>query len=104
MKFAWCAAIGIALGCLILPAVSHATTADGLSAALTAVPYKIVYETWQDDNWELFVVDADGSDPTNLTNTPDAHELYPHASPDGGMVCFVCDEGVERRKSVTSTS
>lgn len=98
MKSAWCATIGIAMSCLILLGASRAMTADELSAALTALPCKIVYETWQDDNWELFVVDADGTDPTNLTNTPDAHELYPHASPDGAMVCFVCDEGAGAKK------
>ena len=39
------------------------------------------------------MVDADGSNPVNLTRTPDLNELYPHVSPDGAKICFVADEG-----------
>ncbi|MBC8874221.1 MAG: PD40 domain-containing protein [Planctomycetes bacterium] len=60
---------------------------------LKHVPNKIVYETYRENNWELFLVNADGSDPVNLTNTTDVDELYPHASPDGSKICFVADEG-----------
>ncbi|MHB8969911.1 MAG: TolB family protein [Pirellulaceae bacterium] len=67
--------------------------AEELSQVLQQVPTKIVYETWQDNNWELFTVRADGSEMTNLTKTPDLHELYPHVSPDGRLISFVCDEG-----------
>lgn len=62
-------------------------------AELKNVPHKIIYETFRDHNWELFVVNADGSEPMNLTKTPDFNELYPHVSPDGAKVCFVADEG-----------
>ena len=64
-----------------------------LRAELKKLPFKIIYETWQDTNWELFLVNPDGSDPVNLTKTPNLNELYPHASPDGSKVCFVADEG-----------
>jgi len=62
------------------------------AATLKDIPCRIVYETFRDGNWELFSVRADGSDPVNLTRTPDANELYPHVSPDGKKVCFVVDE------------
>lgn len=69
---------------------------------LKQVPYRIVCETYRDGNWELFMVKADGSDPVNLTRTPDIDELYPHVSPDGTKVCFVMDqgEGVAKVRSV----
>ena len=70
-----------------------ATAAQELSDELSGVPYKIVYETWQDNNWELFLISADGFDVVNLTQSPDANELYPHVSPDGTKICFVSDEG-----------
>jgi len=54
---------------------------------------KIIYETYRNNNWELYVVNADGSNPINLTKTPNKNELYPHVSPDGSKVCFVSDEG-----------
>ena len=60
---------------------------------LKNIPDRLVYETYVDHNWEVFSVKADGSDPINLTKTPNVHELYPHVSPDGTKVCFVVDEG-----------
>ena len=65
---------------------------------LKSIPYRIVYETFVDNNWELFSVKADGSDPVNLTRTPEVNELYPHVSPDGTKICFVVDEGSPRPK------
>jgi Tol biopolymer transport system component len=62
-----------------------------------SIPYKIVYESLRQTNgktnWELILINADGSNPVNLTKTPDVNEIYPHASPDGTKVCF---EGEER--------
>ncbi|KPK43886.1 MAG: hypothetical protein AMJ65_04545, partial [Phycisphaerae bacterium SG8_4] len=63
---------------------------------------KIVYETFRQtngkENWELYLINADGSNPVNLTNTPDCDEMYPHASPDGTKICCVADEMVRGRK------
>jgi Tol biopolymer transport system component len=70
-----------------------AAGADDLAKELKSVPYKIVYETFRDDNWELFMVQADGSQPVNLTHSPDVNELYPHVSPDGKKLSFVVDSG-----------
>ena len=64
-----------------------------LRAEFKKIPYKIVYETWRDNNWEIFLINADGSNPVNLTKTPDSNELYPHVSPDGTKICFSVDEG-----------
>lgn len=65
-------------------------------------PSRLVYETYRDNNFELFLMNADGSNPVNLTKTPDVDEMYPHASPDGTKICFVADEGKgdTRRRSV----
>jgi Tol biopolymer transport system component len=68
---------------------------------LAAVPYRIVYESLQDtdgdSNWEILLVNADGSNRVNLTNTPAINEHYPHASPDGTKILFVAIEGEGRR-------
>jgi len=69
-----------------------------LRKELKALPFKIVFETRREGNWELFTVKADGSNPVNLTRTPDINELYPHVSPDGKRVCFVVDEGEGGKK------
>ena len=69
---------------------------------LSRIPYKILFETYRRTegrfNWELLQIDADGSNPINLTQTPNLDEMYPHASPDGKKICFVVDEGTGRRK------
>ncbi|MGA2063817.1 MAG: hypothetical protein ABSG86_02560 [Thermoguttaceae bacterium] len=74
-------------------AAAGADPAGDLKQELRSVPYQIVYETWRGDNWELFQVGADGSNPVNLTNTPRVNEMYPHVSPDGTRISFVVDEG-----------
>jgi Tol biopolymer transport system component len=65
------------------------------------VPFRIVYESLREidgeSNWELLMVDADGSNRVNLTNTPEVDEHYPHASPDGTRILFVAVEGEGRR-------
>jgi Tol biopolymer transport system component len=77
----------------VLLSPSQELRAGDLIKELQEVPHRIVYETYRDDNWELLVVNADGSNPVNLTQTPNVDELYPHVSSDGTKICFVADEG-----------
>ncbi|MHC4436909.1 MAG: TolB family protein, partial [Planctomycetota bacterium] len=69
---------------------------------LGEIPYKIIFETYRStngrSNWELFRMNADGSNQVNLTQTPDLDEMYPHVSPDGTKISFVVDEGRRRDK------
>jgi len=66
------------------------------------IPYKIVYESLRKtdgkENWELIMINADGSDSVNLTKTADVSELYPHVSPDATKVCFEGEEGAGDKK------
>src|SRR5258707_12576220 len=68
---------------------------------LSTLPFKIAYETYVNDNWEIFVMNADGSNPVNLTQTPKEHEHYPQVSPDGTKICYVVDAG-EGRDTIRS--
>src|SRR5437899_11692010 len=70
-----------------------ADDAKALLAELKTYRHQLVYETNRDGNWELYLCNADGSDPVNLTHTPDIDELYPKPSPDGSKICFIADEG-----------
>ena len=69
---------------------------------LEEIPFKIVYETYRKtngkENWELYLINADGSKAVNLTSTPDVDEMYPHTSGDGTKICFVADELVKTEK------
>src|SRR5258708_37218385 len=69
------------------------STASELRTRLKAYPHKIVHESFRDGNWEIYLCNADGSNPVNLTRTPDVDELYPKVSPDGSSICFQADEG-----------
>ena len=66
---------------------------QALLRELKSYRHKLVYETNRDGNWDLYLCNADGSNPVNLTRTPDVDELYPKPSPDGSKICFVADEG-----------
>lgn len=106
MRSAWLAAaagvtiLAAVLACGRLPAGEakkkpHAPPpppSEAFSKTLKDIPYRIVYETFRDGNWELFSVKADGSESVNLTNTAKANAQYPHVSPDGTKVCYVSDE------------
>jgi Tol biopolymer transport system component len=89
--------------CVLLVAKS-ATAAEKPKAAaktgptvppawLKDIPYRLVCETYRENNWELFMVNADGSNPVNLTKTPEINELYPHVSPDGTKISFLVNSG-----------
>jgi Tol biopolymer transport system component len=72
-----------------------------LRERLKALPFKIAYECYTNDNWDIFVVNADGSNPINLTATPTEHEHYPQICSDGKRICFLSDTG-EGRSTVRS--
>jgi len=97
----------ISLAVLILPMAGSVAAEDeslrpGTGLDLKSIPFKIVYESLREaeskENWELILIDADGSNPVNLTNTPDVSEIYPHVSPDGTKICFEGEEGTGRNK------
>ena len=70
-----------------------AARSEDLGQELKKVACRIVFESYQDQNWDLFMVRADGSERVNLTRTRDVNEPDPHVSPDGTKVCFLVDEG-----------
>ncbi len=72
-----------------------------LKERLKTSQFKIANECYVDDNWEIFVMNADGSDAVNLTHTPKLHEHYPQISPDGSKIAYSVDEG-EGREAVRS--
>jgi TolB protein len=84
--------------------ISNFAVADDDSALrkeLKDSHFKIAYESYVNGNWEIFVMNADGSHPVNLTKTPDLNEHYPQVSPDGTKIAFVADKG-EGRDAVRS--
>ena len=70
-----------------------------LRERLKALPFKIAYECYVSNNWEIFAIKADGSEAVNLTDTPQEHEHYPQVSPDGTRICFSVDSGEGRNRN-----
>lgn len=91
----------IVAAALFTTVASAAEDSSPFRERLSQLPFKIAYETYVNDNWEIFVMRADGSEPVNLTNTPKEQEHYPQVSPDGTKICFSVDQG-EGREAVRS--
>ena len=83
----------------VCAATIPAWAAEDLREELKKVPYKIVYETYRDGNWELCQINADGSHPVLLTKTPDSNKGCPQVSRDGRKIAFSADEGEGEAKS-----
>jgi Tol biopolymer transport system component len=84
----------------ILTVLTPAVSGEDLQQQLKQYPHKVVFESYDEDNWELCVMNADGTGRKKLTNTKDFHELYPQVSPDGTKICFLGDtykDGVANR-------
>lgn len=75
---------------------------DDPKPELAQLPFRILFESYTDQNWEIFSIRPDGSDRINVTKTPAVHELYPQASPDGSQIAFLVDEqqGTETQRSL----
>ena len=91
----------VTLALTALAAGAWASDAPTLREQLKATPFKIAWDAYQNGNSEIFVMNADGSNHVNITNTPGVNEHYPQVSPDGKKVCFNVDTG-EGREAVRS--
>lgn len=95
----------VALYAVLLPSPVSAPAALGpqgtpeeLLQQLKACRHRIVTESNRDGYWDLWIQNADGSNPVNLTKTPDVDEVYPKVSPDGTKIVFCADEGKGEEK------
>ncbi len=91
----------LSVAMLLLACFSGVSASMPLRNRLRDTRFKIAYECYVKDNWEIFVLDTGATGAVNLTNTPRVHEHYPQVSPDGTRLCYLVDEG-EGRDTVRS--
>jgi len=65
---------------------------------LKSIKYRLLYESYQNGNWDIFIINADGTGKKNITGTKNIHEMYPKVSPDGKKFVCVIDTGEGRNR------
>ena len=76
------------LSAIVLVIVSAVMAEPVSSGAFPGTNAKIAFWSDRDGNYEIYVMDADGSNQTNLTNSNDLYERFPSWSPDGTKIIF----------------
>lgn len=67
---------------------------EDTAPALSSDGQKLVFMSRRDGNWEIYLINADGSDLTRLTDDP-AQDGLPTWSPDGRAIAYVSNTGGE---------
>lgn len=65
---------------------------------LSAIKYKLVYETFDKTSFDICIINADGTGKKKLAGNPVIHEMYPKVSPDGKMISYLEDSGEGRNR------
>jgi len=75
------------IGCLSLPVIGGIELVRFAGARTASDDGKIAFHSDRDGNYEIYIMDADGSNQTRLTNNP-AYDIDPAWSPDGKKIAF----------------
>ncbi len=82
----------LAASALSAPAAQTLHPVSYLPTIVKSAYYRIAFFSLRDGNGEMYVMNADGSNQTNLTNNPadDYNQVW---SPDGRQIAFVSGQG-----------
>ncbi len=75
--------------------LAHRIAREGEKPTLSPDRTRVAFVSYRDGNYEIYVMGADGSAPTNITQH-DAWDSSPAWSPDGRQIAFVSDRNGDR--------
>ncbi|MXY34598.1 MAG: hypothetical protein F4Y60_11035 [Boseongicola sp. SB0664_bin_43] len=75
--------------------LAHRIAREGEKPTLSPDRTRVAFVSYRDGNYEIYVMGADGSAPTNITQH-DAWDSSPAWSPDGRRIAFVSDRNGDR--------
>jgi len=80
----------------------HCKPAEKPINELSSLKYRIIYETFDNNSFDLCIINADGTGKKKVTDTPHIHEMHPKVSPDGKIISYVEDtgEGRDRKRDL----
>jgi TolB protein len=82
----------LAATCLIVGCSRGLKTPEAISPKPTEVSGRIAFVANQSGNWELWTINADGTNPVQLTQTP-LDERFPAWAPDGQTIVYSTSDG-----------
>jgi Tol biopolymer transport system component len=69
--------------------VCLASSIFGVEPSRETERFRVVFASHRDGNGEIYVMDADGRYPKNLTNNPEWEDGFPSCLPDGSKILFL---------------
>ena len=75
--------------------LAHRIAREGEEPTLSPDRTRVAFVSYRDGNYEIYVMGADGSEPTNITQH-DAWDSSPAWSPNGRRIAFVSDRNGDR--------
>ena len=77
------------LGLLFTVSTAHSQAAGAIAPSWSSDGSKLVYSSNRDGNWEIYVINADGSNARRLTHLETADDYFPYISPDSRKIIFM---------------
>ncbi len=87
---------------MLTASIIYAGQSNAPAINLSAIKYRLVYETFDKNSFDLCIINADGTGRKKLTNTSNIHEMYPKVSNDGKKISYLEDtgEGRDRKRDL----